>query len=122
MFVHINIILIHHTQIIMDQKATPPFQDELFERSKKRKSSQFIMSHSLNKTFSYPKAYQLYHFHSHGDHKIFNGFDSLADWFEKERTVVSMQESVSATALTHTITNLGAKKDRIVKAYIKETS
>lgn len=106
----------------MDQKATPPFRDELFECSKKHKSSQFIMPYSINKTSSDPKAYELYPFHSLGEHKIFNGFDSLADWIEKERTVVSMQEFIPATALTYTLTNLGDKKDRIVKAYIKETS
>jgi|SRR5690606_7304815 len=119
MFVHINIILIHFSQIIMDQKATLPFRDELFERSKKRKSSQFIKPHCINKTSSDPKAYQLFPFHSHGDHIIFNGFDSMADWIEKERTVISMQESIPATSLTYTLTNLGAKKDRMVKVYIK---
>lgn len=72
----------------MDQKATPSLKNELSEHSRKRKSSQFILPHRINKTSSDRNAYELYPFHSLGEHKIFNGLDSFAGWIERERTVM----------------------------------
>ncbi|OLY91831.1 Mannose-6-phosphate isomerase, class I [Cnuella takakiae] len=53
-----------------------------------RKTAQYLMPVQLTNNELKDSAYDIYPFHSVGDHKIFNGYDALAQWICGQKTVL----------------------------------